>query len=489
MRSRKEQLQAYQFLRRRIGAALLSGEPDTLDPPMRRVVRTSFAGIMVGAIVVAVFGLYGVFRPGGNEGWKVEKGALIIEKETGAAYVYYQGKLHPMLNYASARLYLGQGDLEPDKVSRGSLEGTPRAPEKGIPGAPHSLPDPKDLVVEPWTVCADPNSPSSSEVTLLAGVAPDGGELASNEGLVVSAGDQTYLVWRNTRYLVPDPRILNPLGFNNTSAQEVGVAWLNALPEGPELVYPQIPGLGQPGPNLAGRQTTIGEVYFVDYGDRQQFVLVMPDGLAPITKAVSDVIRSDPAVANALGGRADASPLGLDDYAQAPRANPPGDVARYPEGVTRPANTDQAQRGVLCVTMTGTGTGNPKPTVSAVARVPHQGRAVNRPPGVPVPMADTFYVDAGRGAIVGAVPAPNMPAAVQPNSRFVVTDRGVKFPIANDGALEALGYADAEVARLPVSFLQMLPSGPTLNRRDASRPAVDDVPEQAPGQQTGRQQP
>lgn len=490
MRSRKEQLQAYQFLRRRIGAAMVSGEPDTLDPPMRRVIRTSFAGVMVGAIVVAIFGLYGVFRPGGAEGWKDSDGSLVVEKETGAAYAYSEGELHPMLNYASARLFLGQGDAEPRRVSRGSLEGTPRTQEKGIADAPHSLPDPNDLVVAPWSVCADPNSPDAAAVSLLAGDAPESGALAANEALVVTAGNQTYLVWRNKRYLVPDDSILFPLGLQETAAQEVGVAWLNALPAGPELEFPTIPQLGQDGPSLPnGSSSRIGEIFVVDYGDRQTHVLRMPDGLAPIPESVAQIIRASPQVQDEFGSL-NFQPLLPATFAQAETTDPPGDLATYPEGITQAANVDRARRGVLCVTMTGTGGGNPTPVVSAVPEVPQEGRPVTAPPGPATPTADAFYIEAGRGAVVGAVPHPNMPSAVQPSSRFLITDRGIKYPInTSDGSLEALGYAEAEIARLPVSMIQMLPSGPSLSRQAATEAATGDDVQQAPsaGQGTGGQ--
>lgn len=476
MRSRKEQLQAYQFLRRRIGAALLSGEPDTLDPPMRRVVRTSFAGIMVGIIVIAVFGIYGLLRPGGAQGWKADGSSLVIEKETGATYVYFEGQLHPMLNFASARLFVNKPDAEPFRVSRRSLEGTPRATRRGIPGAPHSLPDLRDLIVEPWTVCAEPEGPGASTVTLLAGEAPQGGDLADNEALVVTAGSYTYLVWRDHRYLVPDVRILSPFQLNQTP-QEVGAAWVNALPEGPEIVYPEIPEVGSPGPTLPnGATTRVGELFVVNYTDHDQFVIVMPDGFAQIPQFAARVIQSDPDLQNMSNVRTPGT-MAPGTFSQTRRVPPPGDLDDYPSGIDTAANADTAQRGVLCVSVTGTGGGELTQSVSAVARVPSRGTPVG---GGEATAADNFYVRAGEGAVVAAVPHPDIPSQLEPNARFLITDRGVKFPLAGDVALKALGYGEADIARLPVSFLSMLPSGPSLNQRAASQPAASG-PQQQPG--------
>lgn len=486
MRSRKEQLQAYQFLRRRIGAALLAGEPDTLDPPMRRVVRTSFAGLMVGVIIIAVFGVYGLLRPGGAQGWKVEDGALVVEKETGSSYVYHNGELHPMLNYASARLFLGQGGAEPFRVSRRSLEGTSRAPEKGIPDAPHSLPDPDGLIVSPWSVCATPNDSSASTVTLLAGVQPSGGRLRDNEALIVSAGGMTYLVWRNQRFRVPDPSILLPMGLGDITAQEVGAAWLNALDPGPDLTYPEIPRLGQPGPQLPnGSSSRVGEIFVVDYTDRQEYLLVMPDGLALISPTQAQIIRSSPQVEEAFGSL-QFQPMGASEVPRATLTDAPEDLAGYPSGIQSAANAeDPEQRGVLCVTLSGTSGGGLEPTVSAVGVVPHEGEPLAPPPGSTQPVADAFFVEPGRGAVVAAMPVPGLPENLRPKASFLVTDRGIKYPIANDGkSLEALGYSAEDVAYLPSTFLSMLPSGPALSQRAAAQ-VTGNAPQPAIQSSTG----
>jgi len=54
MQSRRDQLQAYRFLTRRAQAALLTGEPDTLEAPMRRLTTLTISGLLVAALVTSV---------------------------------------------------------------------------------------------------------------------------------------------------------------------------------------------------------------------------------------------------------------------------------------------------------------------------------------------------------------------------------------------------------------------------------------------------
>ena len=88
MQTRRDQLQAYRYLLRRILAAMLGSEPESLEQPMRRVSTATFAGAMVGALACAGVALYGWLADTNATRWKNEPNALIVEKETNAAYLY-----------------------------------------------------------------------------------------------------------------------------------------------------------------------------------------------------------------------------------------------------------------------------------------------------------------------------------------------------------------------------------------------------------------
>src|SRR5258705_2271081 len=104
MQTRRDQLQAHRFVARRIVSAMLSGEPETTDRPMRRFGLAVFGSAMLAAIIFAGVGVVGFIFPSGA---KLADPSIVIERETGARYVFVNGLLHPVLNYASARLLLG----------------------------------------------------------------------------------------------------------------------------------------------------------------------------------------------------------------------------------------------------------------------------------------------------------------------------------------------------------------------------------------------
>src|SRR5262249_60998194 len=103
-----------------------AGEPDAGEAPTRRIGAAMCSGVMVAILVAAGFGIFGLLRPGGKEGWKAP-GTLVVEKETGTRYVYIptDGALHPVLNYASARLILNTPDITVKDFSRRSLPAAP----------------------------------------------------------------------------------------------------------------------------------------------------------------------------------------------------------------------------------------------------------------------------------------------------------------------------------------------------------------------------
>src|SRR6266536_2748774 len=118
MQTRREQVRAYRFVTRRIISALLAGEPETNDLPMRRLGGALLASLMVGGIVFAIVGVYGLLNPGGGQ---LDGNALVIERETGARYVYLDDTLYPVLNYSSAWLSLGVADPDVRNVTCCSL--------------------------------------------------------------------------------------------------------------------------------------------------------------------------------------------------------------------------------------------------------------------------------------------------------------------------------------------------------------------------------
>ena len=138
--TQRDQIQAYQFLRRRLISALVAADSNHPTSPSRRLVLGTILGIAGAVLITAAFGVIGLLNPSGAADWQ-QGGQVILEQETGARYVLGQdGLLHPVLNYASARLLAGGNGSNTVTVSANTLGSASRGAMLGIPGAPDSLP-------------------------------------------------------------------------------------------------------------------------------------------------------------------------------------------------------------------------------------------------------------------------------------------------------------------------------------------------------------
>ncbi|GAA0917833.1 hypothetical protein GCM10009558_028250 [Virgisporangium aurantiacum] len=121
----------------RVVSAVAAHESNPSRPPGRRAGLALLAGVLAAALGLAGFAVWGLLQPGGSTKWRSGT-AVIVEKESGAKFVYLDGVLHPVVNYASALLIVGAARTI--AVARRSLAGAARGPLLGIPGAPHAVP-------------------------------------------------------------------------------------------------------------------------------------------------------------------------------------------------------------------------------------------------------------------------------------------------------------------------------------------------------------
>ncbi len=152
MASRRDLIQGYQFAARRVVSAVVMRQTDPTEWPFRRLGGAGFGSLMVAVIALAAVGVYGMIVPGGKTSWKDGK-TVIVEKETGASYVYVKGKLHPALNFTSAALIVGSNHVT--STAHASLVGVRRGVEVGISGAPDSVPPEDKLMLPPWSFCTE----------------------------------------------------------------------------------------------------------------------------------------------------------------------------------------------------------------------------------------------------------------------------------------------------------------------------------------------
>jgi type VII secretion protein EccB len=404
--------------------------------------------------------------PGGATAWR-KPGTLILDKGTGTRYVLADGRLRPVLNYASARLLLGD-KLKVDAVSSSSIEDVPRGGPVGITGAPDSLPDPEGGD-QPWLACA---ASAGSRPALSLVIGGDRGErpLSPRQAVLVRTSDGiTYLVVAGRRLRVTEPWVTRSLGFPDDAAMGVRDAWINTLPAGPDLPPPVTSGIGKAGPDLDGRPSRVGEVFVVHGAEAgQRFYLLMADGLQPMTQTAAALALSDPQTAKAYpGGAAGArelSPAALASskilaspawQAQLPAAPPTLDAVtggRMPcvRAVPHGDRVDTSLVTLPAAPVAATG-------VVSAAAAPASGAA---PRGDPAGnrIADQVEIAPKAGLLARTLPAPGVPG----EGIYLVTEDGAKFPVESETAATALGYSVSSAVAVPADLLALLPTGPVL---------------------------
>ncbi|MEU6537081.1 type VII secretion protein EccB [Streptomyces sp. NPDC047000] len=464
MQSKRDQVQAHTFVMGRLTSGMLLADPDSPESPLSRTTRGTFIGLVVCVLVSAGALVYGLVSPGGNTSWRTSD-SLIVNRQTGARYLYIDGRLRPVRNYASA-LLIGAGELTTTDVRTASLRGTPVGAPVGISGAPDSVPAADDLDGGPWQVCSTAAS-ATGATTLVAGAPVEGRAVAAGQALVVAGPDRaTYLVWQGSRLrLDEDSGAAESLGYGSVTPRPVSAAFLDALVSGPDLASPEVPGRGAAGPSMDGRRSTIGQVFLVQVpGSDRQYYLLRKEGLVPLTATGAALVLGDPATRKkAYGGAAPtAGALGADVLRD---RLAPGREGRSTASAGLPDVPPRAvvvPDGTAACARVQPGDGFTRVTTvlvprSSLAPVTQAASGESSTACVPV---DAVVVRPGHGALVRVLGAGG--ARVGATTYFVADD-GVKYRVPSAAALKALGYTEADAVALPSPLLSMLASGPDLD--------------------------
>ncbi|GAB2952939.1 type VII secretion protein EccB [Micromonospora polyrhachis] len=479
MWTQRDQLQAYQFLRRRLVSAVQVGDANHPVSPSRRLVIGCALGAAAALLVTAGFGVYGLLRPGANTDWR-KPGQVVIEKETGAAYVMgADGLLHPMLNYTSARLLAGGDGTATKQVSRKSMAKAPRGVPLGIPGAPASLPAKDLLTTGPFTVCVQPpqGRPVGSPpvTTALVGVAPVGTPVDPATAVVLAdSGGARYVAVAGRRHRIADQGTAMALGYDSTRPLPVSAAWLSAVPAGPDLRLITVPEVGEAGPRVGDRATRVGQVLAATtVGAETRYYLVRADGIVSISQTEAALVLGNPANRAAYAGgparevqvsAVDMTEVGAASAASgasgASGAAPDGGSTGYPPRLAPPVVVT-GERVATCATLDGD-----RATIRLAGSigVPTGAQPVAAGGGT---QADAVYVPAGRAAVLRDQPAPQAGLGTV----YLLTDQGVRHPVPTGEALKALGYGSVRPTPVPTSVLALFPTGPVLDQASAQRTA------------------
>ena len=474
VQTRRDQLHAYRFLTRRAVAALVSGEPNAAEPPMRRLTVTTISGVMIAVLAAVGVLVYGLVSPRSGSGWQRD-GAIVIERETGARYVMLQGVLHPALNYASAVLASGsRGPVTPVVVDRSDLTGTKRGATIGIDGLPDSLPPSGGLTTGPWTVCSRESQDATGQLQvrtdLAIGGARTGMPLPSGDAVLVAAAGRgaQFVIWQGRSLAVASATVLAELSYQGAAPLTVANSFLSALPAGPALAPPQVPGAGG-SPGFADAPGVVGQLVRTEKGD---YWVVLRDGVHKVDAVEAALFAAlrfpgthpHLGAATATDARMISLPASGSDW-QAVDRQLSGLPASAPNLATQPA-----ANGGLCARFAD-GAGAPVLAVPAATMAnPGFGSAQDSDRSRHG-LADTVSVPAGGAALARAVDNPDDPsAASNPKTVFVVAAPGERYAAASTAALAGFGYAGVNPVRLPAQVLALVPAGPALDATAARQP-------------------
>src|SRR5262245_46738033 len=197
------QVSAHFFWNRRNAAALSHHGVRMEFDPVQRQRASLILGFTFALLAVALMFVLSWFKPAGQVG----KSNILADRDTGAVYVLVDGRLHPALNLASARLIAGQAN-NPTFVKAAELAKYPQGPTVGIVGAPAAMPI-RTADTSQWAVCdtapvatATSSAGNAPVVTAIAGpltVGQRSAPLHMPNAILARYNGKTYVIWDGHR--------------------------------------------------------------------------------------------------------------------------------------------------------------------------------------------------------------------------------------------------------------------------------------------------
>ena len=454
MQSRKDLLHAHRLMTQRAALALLRGEPDVPDQPLRRLNVGTFAGILVGVIVAGIFGIWGLLFHGAPS--LSPEASVIIDKQTGAPYVWCgqdKKEICPELNYASALLALQTPSAPVQTVNQSSLTGIKQGQLLGIPGLPSDLPTAGLLVKQPWSVCTQTQfgrvGGPKNTTALAAGFQPGGQPIGSSLLLVTTGNNNDWVIGNDLRMPI-QPNTMHSV-FPGIQPVPVSSVWLNAVNQGAFFAAPQLTDQGKLVTGPTGAKVQVGTIFSNGASPPQYYVTTDNGSLAPITQTQESLLALVPG--NVSGGNSTPTPLNpsqLTNITQ--RLQTDGLPATDKNTVSPQSNAE------LCVVYSGGGQ-TLGMQVETGGQMPSGGQATDAPPGSG--LVDEVAIKGGEGALVKE--------SESSTSYILVTD-GHRYALANTSVPSFLGYSTSQAVQLPANIVDLIPVGPGFDPTQADEP-------------------
>ncbi|MEU2183422.1 type VII secretion protein EccB [Streptomyces thermolilacinus] len=507
MASRRDELNAYTFAKRRLVAQFVQPNSTGSEEGAPRPLRAVLPGLIVGVVVLAVFGAWGMFRPVAPKDWDTPGENVIIASKSTTRYVVLKtGKtkqLHPVLNMASAKLLLNPDKGKVIKVDESVLDSGKirHGATLGIPYAPDRLPDAKDAgAAKRWAVCERPVE-GGRAIQKAAFVFADR-EKAKTEGAGrLSGGDLLYVEGpapERTRYIVDaagtaypvkkNELLLRQLVGQGRAPQRVSAGWLETLHKGDEVDFPRVDGEPGAPANVPGElddhANRVGMVLTATDGTKKQQYVVLPGRVAPVSDFTAKLLLSSRELIE----------LGQDGQATSVHAGAfqPGEAfgsdKKWPRHAPKPVNsasTGEGRRNTVCNVLREVDEDNGSTTLSTWAG-----------DDFPAPLptgASSAYVTPGTGQLFRQFTGSRTDAGFL----FLVTDTGLRYAMQSNGdnpaddsgigssgseeerkarlqeaqqAQNRLGYKDVDPQPIPAAWAAFLPTGPRLSTAAARQP-------------------
>ncbi|HWU09874.1 MAG TPA: type VII secretion protein EccB [Streptomyces sp.] len=507
MASRRDELNAYTFAKRRLVAQFLQPHPSGSEEGAPRPLRAVVPGAIVGVVVLAVFGAWGMFKPVAPQNWDTPYENVIIASKSTTRYVVLKTdgrtQLHPVLNMSSAKLLLAPDKGKVVNVDESVLDSgkIPHGATLGIPYAPDRLPDRSEAgSTKRWAVCERPGE-GGRAIQKAAFVFAEHEQKKTEGAGRLRGGEVMYVEGPGpdrTRYLVDatgkaypvenDELLLRTLVDQARDPQRVSADWLATLHMGDEVTFPVIEGTpgtdaGVPG-KLQPEDDKVGMVLAATSGTRTQQYVVLPGRVAPVSDFVAKLLLSSSALVG-LDQDGKAKPVSAGAFEPGEAF---GQERDWPASEATPVNSASAESGsrnTVCNVLRGVSEKSGAGTLSTWV-------GTSFPATLPTG-SSSAYVTPGSGQLFrqfkGSSPGSG--------PLFLVTDTGLRYAMQSNGdsaqddagigesgtkeerersqqeaqqAQNRLGYKDVDPAPVPAAWSAFLPTGPRLSTGAARQP-------------------
>ncbi|MEV5148959.1 type VII secretion protein EccB [Streptomyces sp. NPDC052727] len=504
MASRRDELNAYTFAKRRTLASFLQPSPSGSEEGAPKPLGALVPGLVVGVVILAVFGAIGMFSPTAPKGWDTPEEHVIVASKSTTRYVVLktgkQKQLHPVLNMASAKLLLDPGKASVITVDEKILDSgkPPHGATIGIPYAPDRLPSPDEAeAAKRWAVCERPADGGRAIQKAAFVLAKK--EWSKTEGSDrLTRGDLMYVVGpdgktqyvvdaRGTAYKLADPgdkELLKALDTRGRAPQRVSQEWLDTLHKGDPIAIPPIegtPGAKADAGIMPAQYDKVGEVIKAYDGQVLRYYVVLRGKVARISEFTATLLLNSGQLVG-VGQAGEAQQVSPGAVADSTAFDEDKNWPTYEPRTVNDGTSATSGRNTVCNVLRSVGAKGATTLSTWVGK--------DFPAQLPTG-SSSAYVTAGSGQLyrqfqgtettaggVFLVTDTGLRYALQSNSDSATDDKGIgtsakkrKEELAEAKIAQTrLGYEKLTATPIPLEWSTFLPTGPRLSEAAARQP-------------------